>query len=129
MKRKRSTGKPARPRAYRTETDLPDRVMVAIAALVPASHAVEGHAERMAAHAERVTREGVPCCGPAVTLCFACGRTESRKVSVHGAPGERWHSRPICGNPNNVETYCPECFARWGWGVDDPVVCDDEQGA
>lgn len=112
-----------KPRHVRTDwAPSPDRVMVAIAALVPASHAVEGHAERMRAHMERVARDEVQPFDPRTERqCEACGHVAPRGVD------SGWASRPLPPAEGGAQVFCRACFGRWGWG--DAVTCsDDERG-
>lgn len=44
--------------------------------------------------------------------CWACGRT----CNVKHLKRDGWQVRPFLSRVKEV--YCPDCFARWGWGDD-----------
>jgi hypothetical protein len=105
--------------------DNPDAVFAGMAALVPRSCDVEGHEERIAAHAARVALED--CKGNGSELvCDACGTVAPRKGHMAGradvwrtpderaAAAARWACRRVRGTTHN-ETYCRACFDVWGW--------------
>jgi hypothetical protein len=50
--------------------------------------------------------------------CGACGLVVRRKGNVSGRvrTGARWKCRLLKSNAVQV-TYCPDCYARWGWGA------------
>lgn len=66
-------------------------------------------AARLAWHAERVARERPP--ELVRPLCDACGM--QAPCGNAGLRNTRWMVRRVW--PKNRETYCPECFAQWGW--------------
>lgn len=46
--------------------------------------------------------------------CWACGRVCPRRYQINRA-GWVWRVIPDLGGTDQRETYCPECFAKWGW--------------
>jgi hypothetical protein len=65
----------------------------------------------------QTNRKGPPALGPlkyptpaALAKREQMARRERDKIAA------RWHSRPFTGMGDNTrETYCPTCFAKWGW--------------
>lgn len=63
--------------------------------------------------------------GPALALCWACGRAEwPQRIRPHG-----WAVRAIMsGRIILREIYCPECYETWGWPpLDDWDVISEEK--
>ncbi len=108
--------------------DDPDTVFAGMAPRVPRSCDVEGHEERIRAHAERMAAELAREAERDRThvTCDACGVVASRagNVSVRevafnrredweAAQAQRWVCRRVGSSFN--ESYCRACFDVWGW--------------
>ena len=100
--------------------------VVSVVSVVVPSASAPGHLERLARYTERAGRrlplfeDGQPEPEQTVPECWGCGvlAPSATWVVKHG-----WASRPVTSgiDRSKFETYCPACFAEWGWpdGVGD----------
>lgn len=113
---------------------------IASTPLAPLAQAVFTPAEldaRLAALARHHAAAMAAAAEPSGVVCMACGTVSPPGAMSRGRPRaegpiprhrrppkikvtrQRWHSRPLPTHHNEHETYCPECFAIWGW-FDEP---------
>ena len=100
-----------------------DAVDVAsVVSVVVPSASAPGHSERLARYAERAERrlplfeDGPPVPDDGPTECWGCGVKPGRATWLEKIG---WASRPATAasifDGTKKETYCPDCFAEWGW--------------